>query len=352
MISISMKTALLAFFLLFSIGCQAQPVSQPQLKTLNGKALEKTYSKIDGIVVKQGENMLIEEYFNAFKAEKPHDLRSSFKSITSLLTGIAIDQQLLTLDDSLGQFFPELKEEAKKKIRVRHLLEMRSGLNCEEFYDIGPDCENEMWESEDWIAYCLSVEVKGLPGLNFSYSSNDPMIMGEVISRASGMTIMDFAKQYLFAPLEIKDYKWTLSPKGRGMTAGSFYMKPMDMLKIIELVSDKGKWKGKQIVSEAWITLSTTCEIPLDFSFTRYSRLPNAKYTTARYGFFWYQEPLEYKGIKTEVLFASGNGGQYMMVLPDYDAKVVFTGSAYGNWRGKYPFEILLKYIIPMLEKR
>jgi len=176
------------------------------------------------------------------------------------------------------------------------------------------------------------------------------MIMGEVISRASSMSVMEFAKQNLFIPLGINDYKWTISPKGRGMTAGSFFIRPIDMLKIARLVYDKGKWDGAQIVSEAWINKSTKCDIPIDFSFTRYSMMPNAKYASARYGFYWYRENLSYKDINTEVLFASGNGGQYMMILPQYNAKVVFTGSNYGNWRGKLPFEILLKYIIPMME--
>lgn len=174
--------------------------------------------------------------------------------------------------------------------------------------------------------------------------------MGEVISRASGMTIMEFAKQNLFKPLAINDYKWTISPKGRGMTAGSFYMKPIDMLKIARLVYDNGNWNGQQIVSEEWINKSTNCEIDLDFSFTRYSKMPNAKYESAKYGFYWYRERLQYKAIHTEVLFASGNGGQYMMILPEYRAKVVFTGGNYGNWKGKLPFEILLKYIIPMID--
>ena len=78
--------------------------------------------------------------------------------------------------------------------------------------------------------------------------------------------------------------------------------------------------------------------------------MANSKYHSATYGFYWYTETLQYEDIKTEVLFASGNGGQYMMILPEYDAKVVFTGSNYGNWRGKLPFEMLLKYIIPMLQ--
>ncbi|MEM1319399.1 MAG: hypothetical protein AAGG75_04035 [Bacteroidota bacterium] len=40
-----------------------------------------------------------------------------------------------------------------------------------------------------------------------------------------------------------------------------------------------------------------------------------------------------------------------MMILPEYNTKVVFTGSNYGSWRGKWPFEMLLQYIIPMLKE-
>ena len=347
---IKIKITLLILAILITISGHSQDIKKALLKDLKDEIAEKVYPNIDGIVVELGDKIILEEYFNGFEKDSLHDTRSSFKSITSLLTGIAIDKKLLSLDDKLSRFFPELKNKEKSNITVQHLLEMRSGLNCEEFYGIGPECENDMWETNDWIAYCLGVDVKGLPGLNWSYSSNDPMLIGEIVARASGMTIMDFAKKNLFKPLGIKNYKWTISPKGRGMTAGSFYMKPIDMLKISGLVSNKGKWKGNQIVSEEWIEKSTNCEIDLDFSFTRYSKMKNAKYESAKYGFYWYREHLQFDEIKTDVLFASGNGGQYMMLLSDYNAKVVFTGSNYGNWRGKLPFEILLKYIIPIIE--
>lgn len=122
------------------------------------------------------------------------------------------------------------------------------------------------------------------------------------------------------------------------------------MLKIAKLVLNKGNWEGRQVVSERWIKESTTCPTDVEMSFVRFSRIRNAKYTTADYGYLWYRELLQYGNIKTEVLFASGNGGQYMMILEDYDTALVFTGSNYGSWRGKLPFEILLKYLIPMLE--
>ncbi|MDJ1506853.1 serine hydrolase [Xanthocytophaga agilis] len=346
-----MKPICFAVLILLFVNCQAQQVNNSLVEELKAKIASKIYPKIDAIVVEHGDKIIIEEYFNEFKKDSQHDMRSSFKSITSLLAGIAIDKKLISLDDKLGRFFPELKNEAKRNISVRNLLEMRSGLNCEEFYGMGPECEEEMSKTEDWVSYCLGVDLVREPGLNWSYNSNEPMLVGEIIARASGMTVMEFAKVNLFQPLGINDYKWTISPKGQGMTAGSFYMKPTDMLKIIYLVQNNGNWKGKQIISTDWIKLSTNCHIIIDFSFTRYSRIPNAKYESARYGFFWYRENLKYKDINTEILFASGNGGQYMMLLPEYNLTMVFTGSNYGNWRGKLPFEIILKYIIPAIKQ-
>jgi len=65
----------------------------------------------------------VEEYCNKFKRNSRYDMRSSFKSITSLLAGIAVDKKLITIDDKLIKHFPELKNSDKGNITSRsHLL--------------------------------------------------------------------------------------------------------------------------------------------------------------------------------------------------------------------------------------
>ena len=191
-----MKFILFAISVLLFTNCQSQHSGKSLTEELNEKVADKTYPKIDGIVVEQNNKIIIEEYFNGFKKDSLQDLRSSFKSITSLLAGIAIDKKLISLDDKLGRFFPELKHAGKRNISVQNLLEMRSGLNCEEFYDIGPECETEMSNSNDWIAFCLGVELIREPGVKWSYNSNEPMLVGEIITRASGMSVMEFARHH------------------------------------------------------------------------------------------------------------------------------------------------------------
>ncbi len=354
-LQIKIKSSVIILLLVLGLGCHGQSQKHEKILELKKEIQKETYPKIDGIIVAQSDKIIVEEYFGKFDKNTKHDTRSAFKSITSILAGIAIDQGIITLENKVLKYFPEYKnknavDKKKEAITIKDLLEMKAGFDCEEFYGIGPDCESEMEQTKDWVNYAIDVPMKDQPGKNWAYNSNEPMIMGAVISKASGLSIMDFSKKYLFEPLGISDYKWTTSPKGQGMTAGSFFMKPTDMLKIGKLVDQKGQWNGKQIVSKDWITQSTDCQIDIDFSFARYSRIKNAKYTSATYGFYWYKEQLQYDDIDTEVLFASGNGGQYIMILKEYDTVIVFTGSNYNNWRNKLPFEITLKYLIPMLK--
>ncbi|WP_271766174.1 serine hydrolase domain-containing protein [Aquimarina algiphila] len=338
--------------LLLSLSCKGQQSTNDKIIELKKIIASDKYPNIDGIVVAKDDKIIIEEYFNGFEKDSLHDTRSSFKSVTSLLAGIAIDKGLFKVENKIEEFIPEWKNDPRGKITIKNLLEMKSGLACEGFFGIGPDCESDMWETEDWLSYILNIPLRHNPELNWAYTSMEPELVGIIISRTSGMTLMEFAKTHLFTPLGIENYKWYITPNGGGYAAGSFNMKPIDMLKIAQLVLNKGNWGEQQIVSEKWIDESTNCKIDVEMSFVRFAQTQNAKYTTANYGYLWYRELLQYNDIKTEALFASGNGGQYMIILEDYNTAIAFTGSNYGNWRGKLPFEIILKYLIPILEEK
>ncbi|TYP94639.1 beta-lactamase [Sphingobacterium allocomposti] len=134
----------------WSIPCHAQEADTSLFKGLKEKIVDNTYSKVDAVIVEHNGDIILEEYFNGFNKDSVHDIRSSFKSVTSLLAGIAVDQKLIALDDCLGHFFLELKDENKRNISVLNLLEMRSGLNCEEFYGLGPDLQY-LNSKKDWI---------------------------------------------------------------------------------------------------------------------------------------------------------------------------------------------------------
>ena len=356
-----MKSILIAYILLLLPGLKAgaQTVQKDQeavLKQMTDSIEHQRYTGIHGVLIAIGDQTVYEHYFNGFTRDSLQDSRSSFKSITSLLVGIAIDKGLIkNVNQKVYDFFPEYApfkndDPRKKEITIQNLLDMESGFDCEEFNDT-KDCEGDMTNTQDWVQFSLNLPMKNKPGTVWAYTSCNPMILSGIISKVSRMSVMDFAKKYLFDPLSITGYKWTVDPSGHGMTAGSFYIRSADMLKIGQLVRDQGKWKGKQVISEKWINKSTTSNIPIpDFSFVKFSRSTVAIPQPTYYGDYWYREQVKTANFQENLLFASGNGGQYIFVIKRLNLVVVFTQGNYNSWKAKKAFDILARYILPVYE--
>ncbi|AWG23854.1 serine hydrolase domain-containing protein [Flavobacterium kingsejongi] len=366
-----MKKAFLAIIFLFTITFSFGQKQEKQLqisksiKIDDGKELlnqmtdsilANHYQNIHSVLISSNDKLVYEHYFGGYNRDSLHDSRSSFKSITSLLVGIAVDKGFIkNIDQKVYEFFPEYpflkKDNFKKMLTIRNLLEMKSGFDCEEFNDT-KDCEEEMSASEDWVKYALNIPMNNKPGEIWSYTSIDPMILSGIIRKATMMSVTDFADNYLFKPLGISKYRWTLDSKGNAMTAGSFYILPSDMLKIGQLVKNRGIWNKKSIISKKWIAQSTLCDIVItDFSFMKSSRSTIAFPQPTYYGFYWYREQIETNDFKDDILFASGNGGQFIIIIESLNLTVVFTQGNYGSFKSKQAFEILAKYILPSFKK-
>jgi CubicO group peptidase (beta-lactamase class C family) len=338
-----------------------QSLSGKQHKLLDSLKILATpdnYSNIHSILISRNGQLVYEQYFNGWDKDSLHDTRSAFKSITSLLAGIAVDKGLIKdVSQKVYAFFPEYKDFSgnnawKKDMTIENLLRMESGFDCEEFND-GKDCEDDMETTKDWVRYSLDLPMKDKPGTIWAYTSCDPMIISGIISRASKMSIMDFAKKYLFDPMGIKHYRWTIDPSGHGMTAGSFYIQPSDMLKIGEMVRQKGMWKGRRIVSAAWLEQSISTPVPIpDFSYVKFSGSAVAIPQPTYYGYYWYKEEIRTKTFQGNLLFASGNGGQYIMIIEKLGLVVVFTQGNYQSPKAKKAFDLLARFILPAFENK
>jgi CubicO group peptidase (beta-lactamase class C family) len=328
---------------------------QDLLNSLNVAIGRGEYPNIDSIVLSENGRVIYEKYFNGLTQDSVNDTRSSFKSITSLLMGIAIDKGFIKrVDQKVYSFFPEYEsysnwDSRKANMTIRDLLEMKSGYDCEEWDDT-KDCEEKMMASDDWVKFSLDLPMSHDPGTVWAYSSSNAMVLGGIIAGASKMPISEFADKFLFQPLGIKQYRWTKDPRGHGMTAGSFYMLPSDMLKIGELVLNKGFWRGKRIVSGKWIEEAIRPITKIEnFSNVKISRTESAIPEPTYYGYTWYNEEMRTNTFKHNVVFASGNGGQYIMIISDLKLVAVFTGHSYNSWKSKLPFEVLIKYVLPYL---
>lgn len=351
---------LFLFFLPAAYQVNSQPPNTQKSKLLDSLTLtarSNDYAGIHSIVISKDGKSVYEQYFNGWTRDSIHDSRSAFKSITSILVGIAIDKGFIKdVNQKVYSFFPEYNNFSgnnawKKDMTIDDLLRMKAGFDCEEFND-GKDCETDMMDSKDWVKYSLNIPMKNKPGSVWAYNSSAPMIMSGIISRTAKMSIMDFAKKYLFEPLGIKHYRWTVDPAGHGMTAGSFYIQPSDMLRIGELILQKGMWQGKRIVSAEWVAKSTSAPVPIqDFSFMKFSRSAVAIPQPSFYGYYWYKEEFRTKNFRENVIFASGNGGQYIMIIERLGIVVAFMQGNYSSWKAKKAFDLMARFIIPAFER-
>jgi CubicO group peptidase (beta-lactamase class C family) len=300
-----------------------------------GRLRSGTYGEIHGVVLVHRGRLVVEEYFpgyrfygplTTFSAADRHHLASVTKSLTSLCVGIAIDRGFITsVDQAFLDYYrdyPVPERELKQGITIRHLLTMTAGLAWDEWSHPYTDLRNDVvrfYRSLDPLRFILTRKPVALPGARWAYSGAYPNLLGDIIYRASGLTLDTFAAEYLYRPLGITDSSWVTLHKGFIYASGDAELRPRDMAKIGMLVLNRGTWQGRRVVSERWIELSMQ----------RAARADPAD----DYGFMWWLPVLQGSAAERlgPVYMGSGWGGQYIVVLPERDLVVVLTGGNYGT---------------------
>ncbi len=308
-------------------------------RTANGE-----FPYVEGIVIVRHSGLVAESYYHGYGPDRPHDIRSATKSITSLLIGIAIDQGKLSLDTSVVSFFPEYRPAAgwdagHRELRVRDLLTMRTGLDCDDDVDASPGNEGRMYPTGDWAKFFLEIpDAPEHAGEKFSYCTAGVALLGELLARAVHRPVASYAEEQLWKPLGISGATWRLTPSGGAMTGGNLELTPRQMARIGRLMLDHGKANGKQIVSAGWVEQSCAAQVDEAESRTRYGML------------WWLRNPLT-DDPSLPSCHASGNGGQKIFVFPTADLVVVFTGSSFNRARYSHQQPVLLlnRFILPAL---
>ncbi len=306
---------------------------------LRARIIDGTFKNINSIIVVKHGKILIEEYFNGADPNALHDIRSAGKSLTSALVGIAIDKDLLNgVDERLLSYFPGVEcrndwDARKDNITLKHVLSMSFGLTEPGEY---PAWENRGWYTVDWIGDVLCQPIEYEPGSRFDYDSAAPALFGPIIEQVSGMSVGQFAENFLFRPLGIECYRFFILPTGREYTGGGFRMCPRDMARFGQLYLQKGTWNGEQLISKEWVEESTRAHLLANAQLDQY------------YGYYWWREKFPIDNRWIESYFASGNGGNKIYVFPIEDLVVVITASAYDQSYGHPQVRMMMnKYILP-----
>lgn len=285
-----------------------------------------------GLVVIKDGKLVVEEYFNTYWRETIHDIRSAGKGVTALLLGIAIDKGLVkSPEQSIYDFFPATRfvkpaNDEHHDIKIRHLLTMSSGLNANDDDPDSPGGTARWLTKDNWVNLAISLPMIFTPGQKYVYNDVCPMLIGAIIEEASGKKLADFAKENLFTPLGIREFYWYTAPNGSTGPMGNLYLSTLDFAKIGQVVLAKGQWQGKRIVGEAWISEISKKRFDIS-NFDRFAQ---------GYGYFWFMTTKKVGDRTYECIYASGNGGNLVFIVPSENLVVSLTSGAYGQGYGHF----------------
>ncbi|MFA7332012.1 MAG: serine hydrolase [Candidatus Delongbacteria bacterium] len=262
-------------------------------------------------------------YFNSWwhpfhRRGELHTLQSVTKTITSILIGVAsARREFPSLDTPLLEFFNGAQlahvDDRKRRVTLRHLLTMTAGFAWNEDLPFA-DPDNaacRMEASFDWVQFAIDRPMSQEPGQGFQYNSGAAQLLSHVFRAATGRDIEEYAVQHLFTPLGIRSHFWKRTPTGLADTEGGLYLEPRDVAKIAYLVLRGGEWEGKPIISAEWVQASLTASAMVSDD-------------GVKYGYLWWLYP--YGKYGRVAVGGAGFGGQHMILVPEQDLVLVFTG--------------------------
>jgi CubicO group peptidase (beta-lactamase class C family) len=271
------------------------------------------------LIVKNG-YLVAEQYFNGHSLHSAHVTASVTKSFTSALVGLALENGFLTsLDQKMLDFFPEYDtprlDPRKRAITLQHLLQMRAGYP----FDSHDDFFDQLRSSGNWLRFIVrDYALVSDPGQRCDYSSASVHVLAGILARATGMTALEFANQYLFEPLNVSVRAWPRDPQGYYVGYGDMRLRPRDLAKFGYLYLNGGVIDSQQIIPAAWIAESWQ-----DYSVSSYGSI--GYFHNIRYGYLWWIADVgDY-----QVYFAWGHGGQYIVIAPELDLVVISAADAF-----------------------
>jgi hypothetical protein len=255
-------------------------------------------------------NVIAEGWWKPFDAQYKHTLYSLSKSFTSTAIGLLVKDKKIKVDTPVISFFPdEVPAEPSdnlKQMTVKHLLTMNTGH--------GTDTTGKMREGSDtWTKTFLSLPVEHAPGSHFLYNTGATYMLGAIVKKVSGQDLEAFLTPRLFEPLEIHDHDWEKSPQGLSVAGWGLRVKTEDIAKLGQLYLQKGKWNGKQILTEEWVHDASSAQTTSNTGDSDWSQ---------GYGYqFWRCKPGFFRG--------DGAFGQYCVVMPQHDTVVVVNSESF-----------------------
>lgn len=309
--------------------------------------------KLTSVLVMQHDQLLYESYYNGASVETLHDVRSASKTITGLMFGKAIEDGFFRSEqDKVLQAFPRYHKhlypgEYKSNMTYFDLLTMTGPLECNDFNNMSAGNEERMYLTYDWVEFFFNLPRRGVPpwelatvgkeyDRTFSYCTAGISITAAAIEAKTGMKFSEYTNKALFSKLGIDKVEWPYNQAGITQGGGGLKIRARDLMKIGQLVLKKGRWNDQELLPTDWLSKSLK-------SYSLAMAEPKATY-----GITWWHFQYPYQDGVISSFAATGNGGNYLYIVPELGLSAVITATAYNTrYMHKQTQAIFSQVILP-----
>lgn len=290
--------------------------------------IHETYESVAFLVIYK-DSILHESYYQGYSDTSKSNSFSVAKSFVSAMLGKAIEQgHIKSLDQKVGDFYPEFSEGLAADLTVGDLSSMATGLDWNEKYDLSINGMMEAYITTNLDQLMLNRKIITPPGQAFVYYSGATQLLGMVIKKAVGQSLSSYFSEKFWQPMgAVEDALWQVDSKENGMEKAycCFATNAKDFARMGKLYKDHGKWNGEQLLDSAFIAKSTRL---------RFKDSPE-------YGYGWWLA--HYKEEKGYAM--RGHLGQYIIVFPERDLIIVRLGRQKGPKKNRFGSQSFHDYI-------
>jgi CubicO group peptidase (beta-lactamase class C family) len=269
------------------------------------------------LVARDGQ-LLFERYGQGYTRNRLQLGWSMTKTLTALLAGVLAGDGKLAIDAPVG--LVRWQGTPKAAITWRQLLNMAPGIEWFEGYGGASDATEMLFSHADQGAWAADRPLTSKPGGVFTYStgfSNIAMKRMRELLGGSAQAIYEHAQRRLFAPLAMRGA--LIEPDASGTPVGGArgMLRPVDWLRLGELVLRQGAWNGARIVPEDWM---------------RFMLAPSPADTG--YGGSIWRQPTDRVDadlrarLPKDLVFFAGHMGQFLIVVPSAKLLVLRLGAS------------------------
>lgn len=286
--------------------------------------LEQTGSSAFLVLV---DGTVVTEWYGAgYARDVPVTSFSLAKSVTGLLVLAALeDGYVSSLDDPVTAYLPELRavDPGYDAITLRHLLDMRSGVRFRD-HDLPWGDKARVYYEPHLRELVMSLPVLEPAGAGFAYNSYNPVLLGLVLERATGVEPALYLERRVWETIGAENpATWSTSREGETLPKmeSGLNATPIDFVKLGLALIGSG---AADAPADALADHLRLHALPVD----------PANPADQRYGLGWWVYP----GAEVRPFAVAGSGhlGQYLFVYPDYDVVIARFGERLGaidSWR-------------------